>query len=328
MSEEEIVEDFREISLKRLEKLMSNVEVLKTKNMGHDVEIQILDKYSEELQSKREIFHQRPSKKSGPGLFDVSEIERDFSVIGEILRLNHADSNKSLNAFRQALWKRNYALLFYTTYNFEYFKTIFPEFVFCIGVPMSLIDEKKFLPLIAHEIGHHFYKNDVFEDFDRLIQKEINELKTEGYNPPTHGQQDLVLIEKARFYERVMEEWKKEFFSDLFASHIFGSAYFYAFVLFQMNHAYLSNDEKYPTNKLRCEIMARYMERWSNETLGDIKESYIDCINSDIRVDRKSKIFYEDSIQKTLINDFHKWAKSFEILPDFKEDLSRIIKEG
>jgi len=326
MDKTEIYKEARETAIRRIKRLIKWIDDLRGSHIDLESENSIIKRYKSRLENKlMEITGQDDT--TNVYSLDISEIERDLVLIIEDVRFKERYPKEPVDFLKNLFYKLDFGLIIFNSNMFEYCGSEIFEDVFFTGAPLSLLYEKQYIPLLGHEIGHHFYKDrEVFKRFDSKINSKIDQLEEDAQHPPTLNHIDRTLFAKAGFLKRILPEWKKEFFADLFATSIWGLKYVRSFAVFQIDKAYFSYDESDPPNKLRFEIMLRFMEMNEYDhpsKTKNILKTYNGVIHSDGVLESKIRGVFTDDLKSAIIKDFEIYMKNNNIYNQIKEEMMK-----
>ena len=254
---------------------------------------------------------------------DISDIEKELILIVEDIRFSEKYPKEVIDSLKELFNNNNLKLIIFNSNMFEYYPSMVFDDVFFIGVPISLMYEEQYVPLVWHEIGHYFYEENLFTQFDSLIKLKIEDIENQALNPPTRGHTDKTLLAKSEFLKRVIPDWKKEFFADLFAASIRGTQYVHSFAMFQLDKAYLCNDESDPPHKLRFEVILKFLEKEDidKSIIEEISKKYNGLIHTDSILEAQVRGIIETKEISALGDDFGGFVSSYEVINAIKEEL-------
>ena len=316
-----IIQEIKDISIRRINRLIEIINVLFDNDFKISIEKAILKKYRMKLEDKMKNISDPDFKKMYS--FDISEIESELALVMDDIniRRDFDFSNDFVNFTKTLFHNNNIGLIIFNSNVFEFTRSVvFDEIIF-IGMPFSLINEERYVPLIGHEIGHFFYRTGIFPNFNSMLDEKIKEIEDEALNPPTNTHVDKPLLEKAKYLRRVIPQWEKEIFSDLFAASIWKERYASSFALFQIDKAYLSVDESDPTNKLRFITILKLLKRigFDPTLINLVEEKYEGLIHTDNNIEAKTRGLFPDKLIEVFIEDFLNNMKSNTLFNNIKE---------
>ncbi len=326
MDKTEIYKEVRETTIRRINRLIQWIDDLLESRLNLEYENSILKRYKLKLEDKLIKITGQDNITNVHSL-DISEIERDLVLIIEDVRFKEKYPHDPIDFLKKLFYKVNFGLIIINSNMFEYYESGIFETVFFIGAPLTLLYERQYIPLLGHEIGHHFYKkSEVFKRFDSKINLKISQIEEDALHPATFNHIDRPLLAKAEFLKRILPEWKGEFFADLFATSIWNLKYVRSFAVFQLDKAYFSYDESDPTNKLRFEIMLKLLEMSGCEhsKTDDILKTYNGLIHSDSALEAKIRGVFTDELKSTIVEDFEIYIKNNKTCNRIKEEMMKL----
>lgn len=324
MKTNDLKKTFKESSKKRLELLRTDLLKVLSHNVNH-VNNLILEKY---LQVVDEKFDQFEKIKTSTEVkkYDISEIESDVSLLLEDVVLNGKDRDNLYSGLKDTFFEYGIFLVFYPAVLLEspYLK-VFSD-VFFIGVPIGILHEKTYFPLVLHEIGHNIIKKNDFNKFNEAISIEVGRITENALKPNNLDRTNVRLLNRARFYKRVSESWLSELASDIFGVYMAGCHYLKAFVLYQLNKRYFADVDDHPTNKLRYLYLTNYLVKTESVICEETNGAVEILINTDAKQDNKFRLLQEEQYQEFVFEGFQEETRNDPKLPLLRESVKKLME--
>ncbi len=323
MKPNELKKTFVEGSKRRLKLLKSDLLRVYSRNDNHVNQL-ILEKYLEVINEKVVLF-EKVKTSTETKKYDISEIESDVSLLLDDIVLNCKDKDNLYSGLKEIFYEYGIFLVFYPTILLES-----PDFrvfsdVFFIGVPIGILNERTYFPLVLHEIGHNILSKTDFNKFNEAITLEVGRITENALRPSNLDRVNVRLLNRARFYERVSESWLSELTSDIFGVYMAGCHYIEAFVLYQLNKRYFADVDDHPTNKLRYLYLTNYLATTESCICDETKGGIEDLVNTDTKQDNKFRLLQEEQYQEFVFEGFQEEIKNNPQLPLLKDRVKKLL---
>lgn len=145
-----------------------------------------LEEKSKEIESKTNLMK--------TSFWDISCIEQEVFLAMRDMRFKNEYPENTIDFLKELFFSYDLGLFVYNSHTFEYYPAKSFRDVIYIGVPLSLVYENRYVPLIGHELGHHFYDGNVFKQFDKVMDSKIADHY--GYNKNTVTRYTKILNEE------------------------------------------------------------------------------------------------------------------------------------
>ncbi len=323
-----LAKTFAQTSVERLLLSKRRLKTLVTKNRDpSSVNGQIIERYLIAIEEKEEDFQKNHEiSMQSVETFDVSELEGDISVLLEDLVLNGKDKDGSYQKMKQVFRDIGVYLVFYPSISLESPKlALFPDILF-IGIPGGIYNESLYFPLVFHEIGHSLIDSTSFTSCSEALKQESERLRFQAQFGSNLSRVNTRYLDKSKFYLHLIHEWIPEIASDIFGAYMAGQRYLYSFLLYQLNKRYFSTIEDHPSNKLRFVYLVNYLQRNDGLDGSLYFSNFLDFINSDKKLDDKSKFLYRNDIQEMFFKDFKDAIERNNSLKVIKEKVRELLK--
>jgi hypothetical protein len=322
MKADQIKTSFLESSKRRLEFLKVDLNKASSRNKN-DINQHIIDKYLNLINEKEIIFHDQVDAPLDIKIYDISELESDISLLLEDVVLNEKDCDNLYSTLKAIFYEIGYLFVFYPAIQLMSSQYQTFQEVFFIGVPIGILYEKKYFPLVLHEIGHIILDKGEFTKFTEAITGEIDRMKQRAMFPSNLDNINLRLLNRAKLYERLSKPWLSELVSDMFGAYMAGTYYLEAFFLYQLNKRYFEEIDDHPTNYLRYIYLKNYLIKTkSMDASNDELES---LVNTNSNVDSRFKLLGEIQYQEYIFEGFRIEIKNKVYLDSIKKKITKLL---
>jgi len=261
-------------------------------------------------------------------MLHTSDIESELHFLRNPFLIQDMERDPFFMALQVFFMQQSVLLFFYVSAYVEYTSSlVYGDRIKYIGLPSIFREKPILLPLVLHEIGHYYFEcnESILKGFDKHINSKLENYRRNAICTPNVDQPNSRLLKQAEIYESNTNRWRKEFFSDLFATHICGKSFLNTFLIFQVDKAYLDPYENKPTNDFRFKTIVQYLSRIGDINYDSFHTKYSSVIQTDALLDSFMRPMINETSINLLIDDFEKWSESNKEISDLKKSLEPYI---